>query len=117
MAAALAYSGWWVTGGIIWLLERRDPFVRRHAAQALTVFGLIALLIVACCALAVASLSFMPAAFAFFVVAAGVIWLTGVLLWIFAMWKAINGDEWRILLVDRLVDRVEGSGAPVHPST
>ena len=43
VAAPLAYSGWWVTGVLFWFFERRDLYVRFHAAQALVVFGSIAL--------------------------------------------------------------------------
>jgi uncharacterized membrane protein len=94
-AAALAHSGWWITGGIFWLVEREDPFVRRHAAQSVAVFGALSLLIVVFGALAVASLSFVPAAFGFFTTAAAVTWLVGLALWGVAMWKATNGQEWR----------------------
>ena len=95
-AATLAYSGWWVTGAIFWFVERRDPFVRFHAAQAVVVFGLAALFVVLFGALAVASLAFLPATFGFFVVAATVTWVAGVVLWGIAMWKAAGGERWRM---------------------
>ena len=93
-AAALAYSGWWVTGAIFCFVERRDPFVRFHAAQAVVVFGLTALLILVFGALAVASLAFLPATFGVFVVAATVTWAAGIVLWGMAMWKAAGSDLW-----------------------
>jgi len=96
IAATLAYSGWWVTGAIFWWLERRDRAVRFHAAQAIVAFGLIALLIVLFGALAAASLSFFPSTFGFFLSAAAITWLAGVVLWGVAMWKAVNGTEWRM---------------------
>ena len=71
VAAVLAYSGWWVTGGIFWWLERRDDSVRLHAAQSVVAFGFIALLIGLFAALAAASLSFLPSMFGFFAGAAG----------------------------------------------
>ena len=95
-AAALAYSGWWITGVIFFVAERQDAFVRRHAAQSVAVFGAVSLLIILFGVLAVASLSFMPAGFGFFTVAAAVAGLAGLVLWGIAMWKAINGDEWKI---------------------
>ncbi len=95
-AATLAYSGWWVTGAIFWFVERRDPFVRFHAAQAVVVFGLAALLVAVFGALAVASLAFLPATFGFFVIAATVTWTAAVVLWGMAMWKAAGGGAWRV---------------------
>jgi uncharacterized membrane protein len=105
-AAVLAYSGWWVTGAIVWFLERRNPRARFHAAQAIVVFGLIALLIVLFGVLAVASLSFLPSTFGFFITAAMVTWTAGVLLWGVTMWKVASGDEWKIPVAAGWVDRL-----------
>jgi uncharacterized membrane protein len=106
VAAPLAYLGWWVTGAIIWFVERHDRHVRFHAAQAVTAFGLVAVLVALFGALALASLSFMPDAFAFFLWAAVVVWVAGMLLWIVAMWRAANGDAFRIPLAAGLADRL-----------
>ncbi len=111
-AAALAYSGWWVTGTILWIVERRDPVVRFHAAQAVIVFGSAALLIALLGGLALASLSFLPSTFGFLVTAAMVTWTAGVLLWGVTMWKVARGDEWRIPVAARWVDRLATSSQP-----
>ena len=105
-AAALAYSGWWITGLIFWFLERQDQEVRFHAAQATTAFGLIALLILLFGGLAAVSLSFLPSAFTLFMAAATVTWLGGVVLWGVTMWKMASGDEWRIPVAADLADRL-----------
>ena len=106
VAAALAYSAWWVTGGILWWLERRDRVVRFHAAQAIVAFGAIAMLIVAFAVLAVVSLSVMPSMFAFFASAAALTWTAGVVLSGVAMWKAARGDEWRIPVAAQWAERL-----------
>lgn len=95
-AVILAYSGWWVTGGIFWWLERDDRSVRFHAAQAIVAFGAIAVLIGLFAALAVIALALVPPMFSWFAAAAALTWLGGVALWGTAMWKAARGDEWRI---------------------
>ena len=113
VAAPLAYAAWWVTGAVFWFIERRDAFVRFHAAQCVTAFGLIALLVAACGALAGASLSYLPSAFVPFIWAAGLIWIAGMLLWVVAIWKAASGEAWRIPLAARLADRfLRASAAP-----
>ena len=109
VAAALAYSGWWVTGAIFWWLEQRDRFVRFHAAQAIVVFGLIAALISLFAAVATISLSFVPSMFGFFAGAAALTWMAGVVLWGIAMWKAASGDEWRIPLAAEWAERLSES--------
>src|SRR5688500_1395231 len=91
-AAALAYSGWWVTGAIIWFLERQDASVRFHAAQAVAAFGVIALLILLFGGLAAASLSFLPSTFTLFITAAAATWIGGLVLWGVMMWKTASGD-------------------------
>ena len=105
LAAALSYAGWWVTGVVFYVLER-DAFARFHAAQSIAAFGAIALFIVGFLGLAAASLSFMPAAFVPFVWAAGLTWLSGMVLWVVVMWKAANGNAWRIPIAADLADRL-----------
>ena len=95
-AVMLAYSGWWITGAIFWALERRDTVARFHAAQAIVVFGLLAVLIVAFGTLAAVSLSFMPSLFMVFISAAALTWIAGVVLWGVVMWRIWRGGEWRV---------------------
>jgi uncharacterized membrane protein len=103
-AAALAYGGWWITGLIFWAVEQRDVFVRFHAAQAVAAFGFVALLIAVFFVLAALSLSFLPAAFSFFAIAALVTWVLGIFVWVFAMSKAASGAIWRIPGAAELAD-------------
>lgn len=106
LAAPLAYGGWWITGLVMWLVERRDRYVRFHAAQSIAAFGVVALLIGAFSALAVASLSFLPSAFVPFLWAAGITWVAGLVLWGISMWKTAAGEPWRIPIVADLADRI-----------
>jgi len=105
LAAALSYAAWWITGIVFYVLER-DPYARFHAAQAIAAFGAVAVFIVAFLGLAAASLSFMPAAFVPFVWAAGLTWVGGMVLWLVVMWKAANGNAWRIPIAADLADRL-----------
>ena len=110
VAAPLAYAAWWITGIIFFAVERRDGFVRFHAAQAMAAFGLIAILVGMFAALAGASLSYLPSAFLPFRWTAGVTWLFGMALWLVAIWKAASGEAWRIPLAASLADRFLGRG-------
>jgi uncharacterized membrane protein len=105
-AAVLAYGGWWITGLVVWFLERRDRFVRFHAAQAIIVFGAMAFLTGLLAVLAVASLSFLPSAFDALVWAAWLSWGAGVVLWVVALWKAATGKDWRLPIAADLADRL-----------
>jgi uncharacterized membrane protein len=103
-ASVLAYLGWWVTGLILWSVERRDSLVRFHAIQSTIAFGVLGLAIAAFVLVALLMLSFAPAGFAFFLGAAFVLWVASVALWLLALWKASQGAKWRIPLASRLAE-------------
>ena len=107
VAASLAYLGWWVTGLLFWLVERRDPIVRFHAAQALAAFGAVAVVLVSLALLALASLTFFPQAFDALVIAAQVVALLGVVLWAVSMWRVATGRTWRIPLAAAWAERIQ----------
>ena len=111
-ASALAYGGWWITGLLIWFLERRDPVARFHAAQAVVAFGAIAALTVGFGVLAAAALSFFPAFFDVLLGTSATIFLAGVALWIVSLWKAASGDDWRIPVAATYADRLATVSAP-----
>jgi uncharacterized membrane protein len=105
-AAALAYGGWWVTGLIIWFLERHDRFARFHAAQSVVTFGAIAALVVFFGFLAAASLSFMPEAFTALIAVTVFTWVLGVALWAVSIWKMASGEDWRIPGASALAEKM-----------
>jgi uncharacterized membrane protein len=105
-AAALAYGGWWVTGLIIWFLERRDRFARFHAAQSVVTFGALSVLIFFFGFLGTASLSFLPSAFTALVGAMISVWVLAVALWAVSLWKAVKGEDWRIPLAAQLAEKM-----------
>ena len=109
VAATLTYAGWWITGLLFWFVERKDLFVRFHAAQAIAAFGIIAVLTAAFGTLAAVSLTFLPSAFAPFLWASVGTWLAGVVLWAVVMWNAARGRVWRIPLAADVADRLARS--------
>ena len=106
VAVPLAYSGWWLTGLVLWFVERHDRSIRFHAAQSIAAFGVIAAVIAGFSGLALASLSFLPSAFTPFLWAAALTWVGGVVLWIAVMWKAATGRVGRIPIAAELADRL-----------
>lgn len=110
VAAPLAYAGWWITGLIFLFVERRDAYVRFHAAQSVAAFGIVAALVAGFCAAAAVSLAMLPNALVPFLWAAALTWGAGLLLWLAAMWKAASGRAWRIPLAADLADRMIGVG-------
>lgn len=104
-ASVLAYLGWWVTGLIFWGVERRDDLVRFHAIQSTVAFGGLALVIGCCGAIALLMLSYAPTGFSVFLGLATAVWIASLVLWLLALWKASQGQRWRIPLAARVADR------------
>jgi uncharacterized membrane protein len=111
-ASVLAYSGWWITGLLIWYLERRDMVARFHAAQSVVAFGAIALLTVTLAVLSAAALSFLAAVFMPLAVLTVIVFLFGVALWVVSAWKAASGDDWRLPLAAPCAERLARASEP-----
>jgi uncharacterized membrane protein len=110
-ASVLSYLGWWVTGLIFWAVERRDRVVLFHAAQATVAFGALAVIMALLALIGLVMLSFAPAGFTVFMIAAAAVWGAGVALWLVALWKASQGERWRIPLAARVADRATEASA------
>jgi len=39
VASVIAYSAWWATGALVWLIDRDRPAVRFHAMQSMVADG------------------------------------------------------------------------------
>jgi uncharacterized membrane protein len=102
--ALLAYLGWWVTGGLMLLIERRDPFVRFHAAQSLVGLGLVWLAGLVAYMLAFAVLSVSATWFTAMLWLALGIWAAGVGLWILCLALVARGERWRMPLAAGMAD-------------
>ena len=48
LASVLCYAGWWVTGLVFLIAERRHAGIRFHAAQSIVVFGALSVALVLC---------------------------------------------------------------------
>lgn len=90
-AAVLAYSAWWLTGGLFLLLEPTHPFVRFHARQALLGLGGVWLLGLVLWGLGFVAVFVSSAAFLAFAVLAQVTWASGVVLWLVCLVQAGRG--------------------------
>jgi uncharacterized membrane protein len=106
--ALLAYLGWWVTGGLMLLMERRDGFIRFHAAQALVGLGALWLAGLLLFAGAFLLLSVSETAFRLALWLSLATWAAGVGVWIVGLVGALRGERWRIPLAARAADRLTG---------
>ncbi len=113
MAGALAYLLGPITGVIFLVLEKRNPFVRFHAAQSIGifVFFLIFWIVVG---IFTAVLTVIPVVgFLVNVVVAilsMLVGLAGFILWLFLMFQAWQGKEWEFPVVAEQARRLLLSG-------
>jgi uncharacterized membrane protein len=109
VAGALCYLLGWVTGLIFLLIDKR-PSVRFHAAQSIIVFGVFQILFI-----------IIAQAFAGYIVLGrngfgwsfgytlyNLIWLVGLILGIFLMFKAYQGEQFRVPVAADFADKLVG---------
>ena len=106
VGAVLAYGGWCVTGFVLWFVERRDPFVRFHAAQSIVVFGLLALLMGGLGAAVFVSLLMRPNAAPVFLWTLGVTFVVALVAWAAAIWQSARGRAFRVPIASAVADRL-----------
>jgi uncharacterized membrane protein len=113
-AAALAWGGAWVTGGLVtWLAPEGARFVRHHGRHALWVTGGITALATGLWILGIL-MAFLvtPTAFAVVSWIASVSWVALPPFWAFGLYRAIRGQRMRM---PWLTARLDGPAAPLDP--
>jgi uncharacterized membrane protein len=103
---ALSYVGGWTTGVFVWIVERDDPVVRFHAAQAAVLFGGLTILWIALWLGSFVVLTLSAVGFSIFQRLAQGVLLAGIVLWLVALWHAWQGRSWRVPLVADVADRL-----------
>jgi uncharacterized membrane protein len=97
VAAALSYLFGFVTGAVVLLLEKKDRFVRFHALQSALAFGGITLFWLLMSAIPVLG----------FIIGVLVIIPGSAILWLVLMFKAYQGEEFRLPIVGQIAaDRI-----------
>ncbi len=104
VAALLCYVGGWISGIVFLVLEQKNRFVRFHALQSIIVFGALTL--------ASAVLGHLPVMGTFFSVVIGI---SGFILWIILMVKAVNGELFKMPWAGNLAERLANESIPPAP--
>lgn len=91
-AAALSYVLGWLTG-IVFLLIEKDSFVRFHAAQSIVVFGILTIIVL------IPGIGWVIAPLA---------WIVGFVLWLVLIFKAYQGEEFKLPWVGNVAKKLLG---------
>jgi uncharacterized membrane protein len=95
VAGALAYAMGWVTGLAFLLVERENQYVRFHAFQSALAFGALSIAWMV-------AVSIPPFGWVFAVV---VIWPFSLVLWLFMMFKAYQGERYKLPVVGDVAEQ------------
>ena len=98
VAGLLCYLGVWITGIIFFVIEKKNNWIRFHAAQSLVLFGSFALTAMV--------LGWIPV---FGRVVTAVLGITGFILWIVLMVKAYHGERYKVFIAGDVAESMAGS--------
>jgi uncharacterized membrane protein len=97
VAGALAYALGWITGAALLLTEPANKFVRFHALQSVVVFGSLSL-----AWFIMLSIPFIGWAVAFIVIP-----IVSIVLWPLLMFKAYQGERFKLPFAGDIADQRE----------
>ena len=105
-AAAIAWGGAWVTGGLVsWLAPEGARFVRHHARHAVWVTGSVTALAVTLWILSIlAAFLITPTAFAVISWLATGAWVAVLPFWLWGLFRAVRGERLRMPGLTRRID-------------
>jgi uncharacterized membrane protein len=108
IAGVLCYVFGWVTGIVFFVLEQKNKWVRFHAAQSIVVFAPLCIL--------TAIFGWIP--FVGWVVST-IIWIFGFILWVLLMYKAYQGERFKLPIAGNIAESMLGMtiNAAESPST
>ncbi len=104
-AAALAYLAWWVSGAIILVLERDNRFVRFHAMQSIAGLGGVWLVGLILWLAGFPMLLVSATMFRLLMLLAQLVWVAGLVLWVICLFKAYNGEWWKMPVAGEVAER------------
>jgi uncharacterized membrane protein len=106
VASAIAYAGWWVSGALVWLVERDRPAVRFHAMQSMIAFGIVFLAWMTCWIGSLLTLLVSAAGFfALQRLSQGVL-IAGFIVWAISIVQVARGVDFRLPLIGGWADRL-----------
>jgi uncharacterized membrane protein len=100
VAGLLCYLAWWVTGVIFLIIEKDNKVIRFHAWQSILTFAAITIVWIV---LQIISIIVWP----FFILLI-IVWLISVILWIVLMYKAYQGQMWKVPVVGDIAAKQAG---------
>jgi uncharacterized membrane protein len=109
VAGALSYLLGIITGVLFLVVEKENRFVRFHAAQSVVISGAFIVLNIAVSILSTV-LAVIPVIGWLFGIVLWLLWavvaLVGFILWLVLMFRAFQGEEWRVPVAADYADKI-----------
>jgi uncharacterized membrane protein len=109
VASVIAYSAWWATGALVWLIDRDRPTVRFHAMQSMVTFGGVFLVWLVCWIGSFVALVGSSDLFFLLQLLAEIVLVAGLIVWLVCIIQVARGIDihlpWVGDLAARLIDR------------
>ena len=106
IAGLLCYVGFWITGIIFLVIEKKSQFVKFHAWQSIMTFGILTVVQVIISILgAIALTTFSFGLWGFAHIVGIIVWLLTVGLWIALMVLAYSGKMWKLPWIGNWAER------------
>jgi uncharacterized membrane protein len=106
LASSMAYLAWWVSGGVVWLIERDRPAVRFHAMQSMLAFGTTFLAWAVLWGGSFAVLVISASGFFLLQRLAQFVLLAGFIVWAVCLWQVSRGVDFRLPFFGALAERL-----------
>lgn len=94
VAALLSYGFGWITGLIIYLIEKENKFVRFHAFQSIVVFGALTVLTIVLAFIPVIGWALIP-----------IVYILELILWIVLMVKSYQGEKFKLPVAGDMAEK------------
>jgi len=109
VAGLLSYVLGWLTGIIFFVIDKR-PFVKFHAAQSMVVFGAITVVywVLGIVLAGTLGLGGIYAFWSLYGLVFGVLRLGSLIIWIFCMVKAYQGERFKLPFVGDIAENIAG---------
>jgi uncharacterized membrane protein len=105
VAGLLCYLFGWISGIVFFVMEQKNKWIRFHAAQSIIVFGFLCIL-----------------TFIFWWIPwigwifGTIIWICGFILWVLLMYKAYQGEYFKLPVVGIFAESMAGSTVNASPA-
>lgn len=106
IASALAYVAGPFSGVLVLMAERSSRTVRFHAWQSIVGLGGLGVLVAILILSAFASIVISSALFKTLLYAGWILWAAWIVLWVFCMVKAYQGQQWKLPLAGDYAERI-----------